>query len=261
MSDPTTLSVEREEHVLLVGLRREAKRNAFNLAMLRELAEAYTEFEDDPELRCAVLFAHGDHFTAGLDLAEVGPEVAKGTELFPEGHVDPLDLLGRRRSKPVVMAVQGYCFTIGIELLLASDIRLAADTTRFRQMEVNRGIMPFGGATLRMPEVAGWGNAMRYLLTGDEFDAAEAHRIGIVQEVLPASELLDRARALASRVAACAPLAVHATRQNAARAVEDGSAAALEVLYPEARRLMGTEDAAEGVRSFLERREGRFQGR
>ena len=94
--------------MLLVGLRRAEKRNAFDLAMLRGLAEAFTRYDDDAELRCAVLFGHGEHFTAGLDLGEVGPAVAGGEPLFPAGAVDPLGLFGRVRSKPVVVALQDY---------------------------------------------------------------------------------------------------------------------------------------------------------
>jgi len=260
---PTTPTVRTEtrDHVFLIGLDRPQKRNAFNLQMLRDLSEAYTRFEADDELRCAVLFAYGDHFTGGLDLAEVGPAVASGQPLFPEGAIDPLDLLEPRRSKPVVCAVQGYCLTIGVELLLASDIRVAARNTRFAQMEVQRGIMAFGGATLRMPQVMGWGNAMRYLLTGEAFGAEEALRVGLVQEVAEPGEQLARALAFAEAVAEQAPLAVRASRRSALAAVEQGREAALSVLIEQARGLMGTEDAVEGVRSFLERRKGRFTGR
>jgi enoyl-CoA hydratase/carnithine racemase len=257
----TTLSVEARDHLLVVGLNRPGKRNAFDLTMLGELAQAYGLYERDPALRCLVLFAHGDHFTAGLDLAEVGPAVAAGAPLFPEGGIDPLDLADSRRSKPVVMAVQGFCLTIGVELLLAADIRLAAEGTRFRQMEVQRGILPFGGGTLRWPQVAGWGDAMRWLLTGDEFDAAEALRIGLVQEVVPREALLERALWIAGRVAAQAPLAVQATRAAALRGLEGGRRAGIEGLVDEARRLMDTQDAREGLRSFLERRPARFVGR
>src|SRR5262245_20851191 len=119
---PSFISTETRGHVLLIGLDRAAKRNAFTTAMLVDLARAYTALEDDPALRAAVLFAHGDHFTGGLDLAEVGPKVAAGGSLAPPGVIDPLDLHGeRRRKKPVVCAVQGFCFTIGIELMLAAD--------------------------------------------------------------------------------------------------------------------------------------------
>lgn len=256
-----TIATETRGHVLLIGLDRPAKRNAFNLQMLRELSDAYTAYERDDQLRCAVLHAAGDHFTGGLDLPEVGPAVAGGAALFPAGQIDPLDLGEPRRTKPVVCALQGWCLTIGIELALASDIRVAAEGARFAQIEIKRGIMPYGGATLRFPQVAGWANAMRYLLTGDEFDAAEALRIGLVSEVVAPEQLLDRAVDLASAVARQAPLGVRESLLSARMAVEQGRAAALEQLLPAARSLMHTEDAAEGVRSFIERRAGDFKGR
>jgi enoyl-CoA hydratase/carnithine racemase len=260
MTEPT-LTIETRGHVLAVGLSRAAKRNAFNLQMLRELAAAYGRLEDDPELRCLVLFAHGDHFTAGLDLGEVGPHVAAGGELHVEGGVDPLDLAGRRRAKPVVMAVQGYCYTIGVELALAADVVVASRDARFTQFEVRRGIMPFGGATLRFAQTAGYQNAMRYVLTGDAFDADEARRIGVVQEVTEPGQQVARALALGETIAAQAPLAVQASRANAKLAVEQGHAAAYARLMTEARALMASEDAAEGLRSFVERRDAVFRGR
>ncbi len=256
-----TLTVEIAEHVAHVALNRPAKLNSFDLAMLRELSEAYTAFEADPGLRCLLLTAHGEHFTTGLDLAEVGPAVARGQALFPEGGVDPLDLMDPRRTKPVVIAVHGWCLTIGVELCLAADIRIASMSTRFKQMEVQRGIMPFGGGTLRWPGVAGWGDAMRWLLTGDELDAAEAHRIGLVQEVVEGDALVERAKFLAQRVAAQAPLAVQATRASAMLALEQGHGAARAALMDQARALFGTADAHEGVMSFVQRRPARFEGR
>lgn len=244
----------------MMGLDRAAKRNAFSLELLRDLSDAYTALEEDPELRCGLLYAEGEHFTGGLDLAEVGPAVESGEPLFPESGVDPLDLFGSRRNKPIVCAVQGYCLTIGIELLLASDIRIAADDAKFSQLEVGRGIIPFGGATLRFPAVAGWGNAMRWILTGEFFDAREALRIGLVQEVVAAGTQLEAGLRLAESVAKQAPLAVQATRRSARVAFEQGPEAAKRELVDEARATMRTEDAAEGVRSFLERREAVFQG-
>lgn len=255
-----TLSVLLRDHVLEVGLNRPQKRNAFNLAMLRELAEAYTRAEGDPEVRCLLLFAHGEHFTAGLDLAEVGPHVAAGGALAPEGSVDPFGLFGRRRSKPVVMAVQGYCYTVAVELCLAADVVVAARDARFTQFEVRRGIMPFGGATLRFAQVAGYQNAMRYVLTGDFFDAEEARRMGVAQELAEVGEQLVRAQAIAATIARQAPLAVQASLANSRVAVERGFDEALSALMPAARGLMGTDDAREGVASFIERREARFKG-
>jgi enoyl-CoA hydratase/carnithine racemase len=252
---------ERDGRVFHIVLDRADKMNAFDLRMLRELAEAVTEYESDEALWCAVLYANGDNFTAGLDLAEVGPAVRDGAPLFPEGSVDVLSLHEPRRTKPLVMAVQGWCLTIGIELLLAADIRLAAEGTRFGQIEINRGIFPFGGATIRLPEIAGWGNAMRWLLTGDRFDAQEALRIGLVQEVVPADELRDKAIEIARTVAKRAPLGVSATLRSSRTAQLHGTDAAVAELLVIARELMDTEDAVEGIRSFIERREGDFKGR
>ncbi len=252
-----SISVERTGHVLRIGLDEPKKLNSFSLRMLEELSAAYTTLEEDSEAWCAVLFAHGDHFTSGLRLDEVGPAVMNGDPLFPEGQVDPLDLFAPRRTKPVIGVVHGWCLTIGIELLLACDIRLAAPGTRFSQLEVKRGIMPFGGATLRFPQIAGWGNAMRWILTGEEFGPDEALRIGLIQEVGG----LDRAVEIAESVAKAAPLAVRATRRSAQKALEEGVAAAKATMLDDARALMDSADAHEGVRSFIERRDARFQGR
>jgi enoyl-CoA hydratase/carnithine racemase len=261
MTDRPRVRIEREDHLHLLVLDRADKRNAFDLRMLRELAEALTAYEDDPDARCAVLLAEGGHFTAGLDLAEVGPAVHGGAALFPDGSVDPLGLYGRLRTKPLVMAVQGYCLTIGIELLLAADVRVAADDTRFGQIEINRGIFPFGGATIRLPQIAGWGNAMRWLLTGDLFDATEARRIGLVQEVVPAGQQRDAALAIARTIAKRAPLGVQATLASARTTLHEGPDAAAQKLLAQARVLMDSEDAAEGLRSFVERREAAFRGK
>src|SRR6186713_976272 len=163
--------------LLLICIDRPAKRNGFTPAMLQGLAEAYTRLDDDPALRVGVLHALGDHFTAGLDLPTIAPLMQRGEKAVPLGLVDPLNLGMdgyRRRSKPMVVAVQGITYTLGIELMLAADIVVAAEDCRFSQLEVKRGIMATGGATLRMAERAGLGNALLHLLTGDEFGAAEA---------------------------------------------------------------------------------------
>ena len=257
-----TVTLERDGHVLAIGLNRAEKRNAFNLAMLADLSRAYGLLESDESLRAGVLFAHGDHFTSGLDLVDVGPAIVNGEVPFPDDGRDPWRLDGAW-TKPVVAAAHGWCMTLGIELLLAADIRVAAADTRFSQMEVRRGIYPFGGATVRLPQQTGWGNAMRWLLTGDEFDAEEAKRIGLLQEIaVDAAQAQATARGIAHMIAdRAAPLGVRAVLASAHLSRTDGDAAAIERLRPEMTRLFGSADAAEGVQSFIERREARFQGR
>ena len=166
----------------------------------------------------------------------------------------------RRRSKPMVVAVKGITFTVGIELMLAADIVVAASDCRFSQLEVKRGIMATGGATLRMAERSGLGNAMLHLLTGDEFGAAEALRLNYVQKVVDPAQVLREALQIAEQIAAQAPLAVVATRLNVLKALEDGPMASMGEFEATQQRLANSEDAKEGVRSFVERRPAKFVG-
>lgn len=261
MSEAKILT-ERRGHVLLIGLNRPDKRNAADYELLNALAEACGELERDPELRVGLVHAIGEHFTAGLDLADLGPRIGpEGITFVGETGIDPWGVSGARRTKPVVVAVQGTCLTLGIELVLASDVAVAARSTRFGQIEVARGILPFGGATIRFPRAAGWGNAMRYILTGDPFDAEEAYRIGLVQEVVDDGSQFDAALAIAERIAAQAPLAVQAALANAMTAVRDGEAAAEAGLQPALVRLVASEDARIGMQAFLSRTTAEFVGR
>ena len=255
------ISTEVRGHLFLIGINRPDKLNAFDIGMLHGLSNAYTELENRADLRCGVIFAHGKDFTAGLDLASVMPVFEKERSIVPEGNIDPWGVFGPMVSKPTVCAVQGRCLTLGIELMLASDIRIASRDATFAQIEIKRGIFPFGGATVRMPFVAGWGNAMRYLLTGDTFDAGEALRIGIVQEVVEPGRQLGHAVEIAEVVAKQAPLGVRATIRSSRAAASDGPKSAIKELLPEILELMKTEDAKEGVQSFLERREADFKGK
>jgi enoyl-CoA hydratase len=257
------VTTEQRDHVLLIGLDRVAKRNAFDLAMYQGLALAYGVLDREPELRCGVLFAHGDHFTAGIELAQWAPLLKAGHfPPQPEGAIDPLGLDQRQHlRKPLVMAVQGFCLTIGLELLLATDVRVAAANTRFAQIEIKRGIYPVGGATVRLIQEVGWGNAMRYLLTGDEFGAAEALRIGLVQEVVEPGKQIQRAIEIAEVIAAQAPRGVQATLASARLTRSQGEETALARLLPDLVPIMSSEDVKEGLQSFLERRQAKFTGR
>ena len=256
-----TISRERRGHVYVMGLDRAAKRNAFDLPMWDALCDAYAELERDPDLRVGVVHAKGDHFTGGLDLPQWAATFSSGAWSIKAGGLDPLGLHGARVTKPVIVAIQGTCLTIGIELALACDIRIAARSARFGQIEIKRGIYPVGGATLRFPREVGWGNAMRWLLTGDEFDATEALRIGLVQEVVDHGQQLDRALAIADVIAAQAPLGVYTTLASSRAAIPAAEVAAGARLMPELLPLMKSADVQEGMRAFMERRPGKFEGK
>lgn len=258
----SNVSVDVNDHVLMIELNRPEKRNAFDLEMYRDLSLAYGELHQNPNLRCGLLVAQGDHFTAGLDLNEWAPLFSKGRfPDLPENSIDPLGLDEENKlCKPMVIAVQGLCLTIGIELLLATDIRVAAIGTRFGQIEIKRGIYPIGGATVRLMQEVGWGNAMRYLLTADEISAEEAYRIGLVQELTEPGKQIDRALAIASTISKQAPLGVKATLTSARLARTQGETAAIARLLPDLIPIMESEDFKEGIQSFIERREAKFKG-
>jgi len=253
--------IEQRGNLLLIGIDRPEKRNGFTPKMFNELAAAYTRLEESADLRCGVLYAEGDHFTAGLDMPTIVPLRKEGKPLLPTSEVDPFNLRPPLRTKPVVAAMKGICFTVAIELMLAADVVIAADNCRFSQLEVKRGIMAGCGATFRMVERAGWGDAMKYLLTGDEFNSQDALRMKFVTEVVPAGQELARAIELAEKICRQAPLAVQATMENARVAGTHGWQAAYMQIAATQRRLYNSEDAKEGVQSFLEKRDAKFVGR
>ena len=259
-----SISTEVRGHLFLIGLNRPEKYNGYTPTMAKQLVAAMTRLDEDDDLWVGVIFGHGDHFTAGLDLPKWTGRMAEGeSATSDDDREERLDIvgLGRACRKPIVTAVHGITFTFGIELALGGDIVIAADDARFSQLEPKRAIHATGGATIRFVQRCGWGNAMYHLLTSDEFDATEAHRIGLVQEVVPAGQQLDRAIEIAEQIAACAPLAVQATKASSRRYVLEGFDAAVAAFGPTQKRLMATEDAKEGVQSFVERRTAVFKGR
>jgi enoyl-CoA hydratase len=250
---------ERHGKILKVVIDNPGKMNAFSPQMMEELSAAMTELDRDPDLWVGVLCAEGKHFTAGLDMPKFfGPNAIKLDR--PVGNIDPFGLQNRCR-KPIVTAIQGVTFTVGIEMMLAGDIVVAADDARLCQMEAKRGIAPLGGAHFRFLSRTGWGNAMYHLLLCDEFSAAEAYRVGLVQEVVEVGKQVERAMELAQIIARNAPMGIQVTKEAGLKFIEAGERAAIDIIGHIRERVMDSEDAKEGIQSFMQRRDAVFQGR
>lgn len=260
MSDLVT--VEQDEAVLCIGVNRPEKRNAWNVEIVQAVARAYTDLAGDPALRVGLLFGYGDHFTAGLDLMDVAPRLADGgaAQVLPPDLCDPWDFTGEPCPKPIVLAVQGRCNTLGVELALASQVVIAAEDTIFAQLEVARGIVPLGGGTFRLTSRLG-ARGTRWLLTAESFDAREALEAGLVSEVVPVGEQRARALEVAKVVARNAPLAVQSALAGQRAAERGARDAAARVVRDEGPALIRSRDAIEGMTAMMERRDPVFVGR
>jgi len=246
-------------HVAIISVDNVAKKNAITPEIMEKLWDHLTTFENDPNLWVAVLAPEGEHTTAGLDMPKFfGPNAT--ARPIPSDKVDPFGLR-KRSTKPIISVVQGITYTIGIEMMLAGDIVIAADTARFCQMESRRGIAPLGGAHYRYLTRTGWGNAMYHLFLCDEFDAKRALEIGFVQEVHPFGKHRERAIELAHLICKNAPIGLRATKEAALTYTEQGEKAAIECIPRIRDTVFATEDFKEGLRSFAERRAANFQGR
>ena len=221
--------------MLLIGLNRPEKRNAADFALLHELAAAYTGLERDDPVGVGLVYADGEHFTAGLDLADVGPSLASGTIDFrSRGRDRPVaGLAGPERTKPVVVAVHGTCLTLGIELILAADVAVAADSSSFGQIEVRAASCRSAARPLRFPPAVGWGNAMRWMLTGDRSTPRRRCGSAWCRRSCPTAPSSRRPLAIAERIAAQAPLAVQAVLRSARAARRAAEAPVLAGLQPE----------------------------
>lgn len=256
------LIVEISDHIMTITFNRPKMYNPLDPESYFLLAEALYRLQHEDEIRVAIIQAEGKHFTSGLELDKWAPIFAQGK--FPElgeGQLDPYGLEGEVLTKPVIMAVQGLCYTSGLELLLNTDIRISTPEARFAQLEVQRGIYPCGGGTVRLASEIGWSNAQRHILTGDEFSAQQALDWGMVQELVELDQLHSRARELADKVAKAAPLGVQAALRSSKTYRKHGQDVALKQVFNDLPAVMKSQDAQEGVLSFMERREAKFTGK
>jgi enoyl-CoA hydratase len=255
------LLLDRDGAVAVVTINRPDKRNALNATTLDELRRAILELKHDSSVRAVILTGAGDKaFVAGADINELAVQTpVSGREHARTGqHV--LDLL-EHMGKPVIAAINGVALGGGCELAMACTLRIAADTAKLGQPEINLGLIPGYGGSQRLSRLVGKGRALEILLTGDALTADEAYRIGLVNRVFAAADLMTEARKLAGALAAKAPVA--------ARYIIDAVNQGLEMPLSQAEvheaTLFGlvstTEDMHEGTRAFLEKRKAEFKGR
>jgi len=254
---PPTFLYEKKDRIAVLTINRPEAMNAFTAEMLRAMDAAFDDFNKDPELWVAILTAAGDKaFSSGMDLKEAIPLLAAGDELGYEDHTKrPFSDV----FKPIIAAVNGYCIAGGLEFLQGTDIRIAAEHATFGLGEVRWGIIPTGGSHIRLPRQIPWAVAMELLLTGRSLDARRAYDIGLVNQVVPAEELMPTAFKLAETICKNGPLAVRTAKEIAVRALGLESGFVLEKAL--GARVMASEDAKEGPRAFAEKRKPRFTGR
>ena len=255
LSPEAKITVERRGEIVLIGVNRPQAGNRFDPDAFYGLAKAYYDFDNDPSLRAAVFFGHGENFSRGIDVDAFAPLAKTGKPFaVTDGMLDPFART-QHLSKPLIAVVHGDTWNMAHELHLVADIRVASADVRFGQDENTHGRFPGGGSTIRFPREAGWGNAMRYMLTGDHWDAQEAYRMGVIQQIAPnPAQALEAGIELARKIAACGPLGIKTTLESAHLSIDESQAAAFAKLNEQFGALFHTED-------FIEGRNAEAQGR
>ena len=266
MSSPTTATLEnvlyeKKGPIAYVTLNRPKVLNALNQRTWQDLRAAFEDARDDADVRGAILTGAGDKaFIAGADIGELSRVTAVEAEessTFGQGVLNLIENLG----KPVVAAINGFALGGGCETAMACTIRLATESARFGQPEVKLGLLPGGGGTQRLPRLVGKGRALQVILSGEMISAQEAYRIGLVNEVVPAADLIPRAEAILKQIFANAPLAVRYSLEAVNKGLETSQTEGLALEASFFGLCAGTEDKQEGTQAFLQKRAPQFQGR
>jgi len=262
----TSVIYEKRDNIACITLDGPDALNAITLSMAKELARIWCDIRDDDSVWAAIVTGAGDKaFSAGYDLKEIsgGQEIARR-----EGRpyiLPVLDLSWPTRGltvwKPIIAAVNGLAYGGGMELALACDIRIAAEHSRFAQPEVCRALIPGGGGTQRLPRTIPFGVALEILMTGEPITAYEAYRLGLVNRVVPAGELMEAADRMAKRINENGPLAVRAIKQLAYQGIQGSLENGLLMEATMLAKLMCSQDADEGPRAFAKNRKPRYSGR
>jgi enoyl-CoA hydratase len=245
--------------ILLISIEGTRRRNALDLEAFRALAAAWRELERSDDARVGVVTGNGADFCSGADLSSIGPAITRAVRdgqpaASVWGDIHGAVLREVALTKPVVSAVQGVCFGAGMELVGATDIRIAGESARFALPEVRHGVIASGGSLVRLPRQIAYAPAMQILLTGSEVSAARLAELGFVNEVVADGHVRDRALAVARAVAANAPMAVRATKRAVTSGLGTDLAGAYAIEDQISREILAGPEAAEGSRAFLGKR-------
>jgi enoyl-CoA hydratase len=267
LADPAVI-VEQQGHVLVVTLNRPEKKNAVNCEVMCRLYDAWVQLDREDELRVGILTGRGDTFCAGMDLSEIG-KMRSGVSDNPwmeRVKKEPHVIYGAwlktyRPTKPVILAAEGFARAGGTEILQGTDIRVAGENAKFGVTEVQRGLFPMAGSSVRLRRQIPYAIAAEMLLAGEDLPARRAYELGLVNHVVPDGQALAKAREIAQRIAENGPLAVKGILA-VLRATETlPEEKAFEIEQQQGMHVMMSADAAEGPRAFLEKRKPVFQGR
>jgi len=260
MKQFTTLLTELTDGILLITINREDKLNALNKTVIAELGEVVDEIYNNPAIKGAIITGKGSKsFVAGADITEFkGMNSEQGKEFAKRGHAvfNKIEM----SPKPIVAAVNGFALGGGCELAMACHLRIASENAKFGQPEVKLGLIPGYGGTQRLTQLIGKGKALELLMTGDTIDAACAEKLGLVNDVVQTVELLDVSKALISKIASMAPIAVAEVIQSVYAHFKDGIDG-FDIETELFGKCVATEDFVEGTNAFMEKRKARFTGK